>query len=83
MKTIHKNEQQEDNGLPFNGPGEWYPYRCRACNYTMWIEDIIVDAFPPNGPGKCPIIYCPICEQDFVRDIKKETIMSKTDPNFI
>jgi hypothetical protein len=49
----------------------------------MWVEDIVVDAFPPNGPGKCPIICCPECGRDFVRDVKRKTFMSKTDPNSI
>ena len=83
MRSSHGNKQKEDNDLPFNGPGEWYPYRCLACNYKMWVEDIIVDAFPPDGPGKCPIIGCMNCGNDFIRDIEKETLMSKTDPNLI
>jgi hypothetical protein len=83
LKTIHANEQLEDEDLPFNGPTQWYPYRCLACKCKMWVEDIIIDAFPPDGPGKCPIVCCPKCGQDFVRDIKRETIISENDPNLI
>jgi len=71
----------EDNDLPFSGPSEWYPYYCRACEYKMWVEDIIIDAFPPDGPGECPILCCPKCEKNIVREIKTESFMSETDPN--
>ncbi len=71
---------QEDD-LPFNGPSEWYPYRCRACAYKELVEDLFIDAFPPDGPGNCPIMYCPECGGDFVRDTSKSTTMSTTDPN--
>jgi hypothetical protein len=47
----------------------------------MWVEDIVVDAFPSNGPGNCPIIICPECGKDFVRAISEQSIMSETDPN--
>ena len=83
MGTQDGNGQREDNDLPFNGPTEWYPYHCLACDCEMWVEDIIVDAFPPDGPGKCPIVCCPECGQDFVMDIEKDTLMSETDPNLI
>jgi len=83
MRSPHENEKQEEEDLPFNGPTEWYPYRCLACDFEMWVEDIIVDAFPPDGPGKCPIVNCMKCGHDFVRDIKKDTLMSEKDPNFI
>ena len=56
MRNLQESEKQEDNDLPFNGPTEWYPYHCLACDCKMWVEDIIVDAFPPDGPGKCPIV---------------------------
>ena len=71
----------EDGDLPFSGPSEWYPYHCRACECGMWVEEIIIDAFPPDGPGGCPLICCPECGKDFVMDITRDTIMSKTDPN--
>lgn len=80
MDDEHINTGQDDD-RPFNGPSEWYPYICYACNCKIWIEDIIVDSFPPNGPGKCPVLYCPVCEKRFVRDIKRDSILSETDPN--
>lgn len=53
---------------PWTGPSEWYRYRCRSCNHTDWVEEIIVDAFPPNGPGNCPIVQCPKCGGSFCCD---------------
>ena len=47
------------------------------------IRTVVVPATTQYGPGKCPIIYCPKCEQVFGRGILKETLLSKTDPNFI
>jgi len=77
-----KQEQGwEDNDLPFGGTSEWYPYYCRACKCRMWVEDIIIDAFQPDGPGKCPIICCPECGKKFVMDISRDIIKSETDPN--
>ena len=65
MKNDEQEQDWEDNDLPFGGPSEWYPYCCRACECRMWVEDIIIDAFPPDGPGKCPFICCPQCGKDF------------------
>jgi len=65
----------------FNGPNEWYPYLCATCGFRMWVQDIVVDAFPPDGPGKCPIICCPKCGESFVFDVKRNVIRSRTDPN--
>lgn len=76
------NANEQFNDFPFNGPGEWYPYVCRACKYKYFVEDIIIDAFPHDGPGDCPIICCYECGGDFVRDIKRPTIMSEKDPNY-
>jgi len=47
----------------------------------MWVEDIVVDAFPPDGPANCPVIICPECGKDFVMTISGQTIMSISDPN--
>lgn len=70
-----------ENDLPFDGPSEWYPYHCRACNYKALVEEVFIDSFPPNGPGNCPILGCPECGGDFVRHTTIPTTMSKTDPN--
>ena len=37
-------------------PSTWYRYRCPSCNFITWIEDIVVDAFPPEKPGGLPLI---------------------------
>jgi hypothetical protein len=81
VKADGSGQSWEDNDLPFSGPSEWYPYRCRACECKMWVEDIMVDAFPPSGPGGCPILHCPNCDKKFVRDTTKDSILSETDPN--
>lgn len=65
----------------FNGPNEWYPYFCTTCGFRAWVQDIVVDAFPPDGPGNCPIIMCHRCGEDFVFDVKLDIISSRTDPN--
>ncbi len=40
-----------DEFLEFNpNPSEWYKYRCRSCSHADWVEDIVVDAFPPVEP---------------------------------
>ena len=77
MKT---NENFNDR--PFGGTIEWYPYVCPVCNYKELTEEIIIDAFPPDGPGNCPILSCPKCENDFIRDIKRPTIMKESNPKY-
>jgi len=39
-------------------PSHWYNYRCRSCEHRDWVEDIIVDGFPPTEPGGCPALIC-------------------------
>ena len=60
--------RREGQDIPFQAPTTWYKYRCRSCEYTDWIEDIIVDAFPPTEPGGCPELMCPNCEGQFLAD---------------
>ena len=79
MMTKYLSNQYSDD--PWTGPSEWYPYLCRACECKMWVEDIIIDGFPPDGPGHCPIIICPKCGKDFVRDTSEHIIKSTNDPN--
>ena len=62
------HQSQCNNDLPFNGPSQWYNYRCLSCDYSAWVEDIIVDAFPPGKNSSFPIILCPECGNDFVCD---------------
>jgi hypothetical protein len=51
-----------------NLPREWVKYRCRSCDHTDWIDEIIVDAFPPTEPGGFPALACPECGGDFLND---------------
>ena len=41
--------------------GELRPHR-------DWVEDIIVDGFPPTEPGGCPALICPECGRQFLWD---------------
>jgi predicted RNA-binding Zn-ribbon protein involved in translation (DUF1610 family) len=52
--------------MEFNpNPSEWNKYRCRSCRHADWVEDIIVDAFPPVEPEGFPAIECPECGDNF------------------
>ena len=53
---------------PWTCPSKWFRYRCRSCNHADWVEDIVVDAFPPEGPGGFPVVLCPECGGDFACD---------------
>ena len=71
-----------DEFLEFNpDPGEWYNYRCRSCDHTDWIEDIVVDAFPPVEPEGAPALICPECGGDFRYDTSVETKHSRQHPD--
>ena len=68
--------------LEFNpNPSEWYKYRCRSCDHADWIEDIIVDAFPPIEPGGYPALTCPECGGQFLCDTSQPEIRSFTKPD--
>ena len=54
--------------IPWHTPSHWYNYHCRSCNHRDWVEDIVVDAFPPTEPGGCPALLCPECGGVFLRD---------------
>ncbi len=54
--------------MPWHGPKIWAKYRCRSCDHTDWIEDIILDGFPPSEPGGYPALICPECEGTFLSD---------------
>ena len=66
--------------MPWQPPKVWFNYRCPSCDHTDWIEDIIVDAFPPNGPGRAPILICPNCHGTYFRDTSVAEIESYTQP---
>ena len=53
---------------PWHSPSHWYNYHCRSCDHRDWVEDIIVDGFPPTEPGGCPILICPECGGEFLGD---------------
>ncbi len=61
-------QPQETEEYPWMGPSDWYKYRCRSCDYTDWVEDIVVDAFPPVEPGGLAAIVCPKCSGLFLYD---------------
>ena len=67
---MNDNYNPDNNplGLPFNDPSTWYQYRCRTCNFTSWVEDIIIDSFPPEKPGGYPVLTCPECQKDWAYD---------------
>ena len=53
---------------PWTAPSTWYRYRCPSCNFATWIEDIVVDAFPPERPGGLPLIGgCIECGNEILR----------------
>jgi len=54
--------------IPWQPPSHWYNYRCHSCEHRDWIEDIVVDAFPPTEPGGCPALICPECGGTFLCD---------------
>jgi len=67
--------------MPWHQPSEWAKYRCRSCDHADWIEDIIVDAFPPTEPGGYPALICPECGGQFLCDASQPEIRSFTKPD--
>ena len=59
---------------------EWFKYRCRSCDHSEWVEDIVVYAFPPEKPGGTAVVMCPECGQDFAADPKTPPIRSRGTP---
>jgi hypothetical protein len=55
--------------MPWQTPSQWYNYRCRSCEHRDWVEEIVVDAFPPTEPGGCPALICPECGEMFLYDL--------------
>ena len=68
--------------LEFNpNPSSWYKYRCRSCDHNEWVEDIVVDAFPPTEPGGFPEIVCPECGGSFLCDTSEPVKSSRQHPD--
>ena len=67
--------------MPWHQPSVWAKYHCPSCNCTDWIEDIIVDAFPPEEPGGYPALICPGCEKTFRHDNSVPDKRSFTKPD--
>ena len=65
---------------PWATPSEWAKYRCSSCSHTDWVEDIILDAFPPAEPGGNPALLCPECGGMFLCDTSQPEIKSYTKP---
>ena len=40
--------------IPWQPASHWYNYHCRSCDHRDWVEDIIVDGFPPDGTRRMP-----------------------------
>ena len=72
--------QRRQAEIPFQGPTTWYSYRCRSCDHADWIEDIIIDAFPPIESGGCPELICPECHGQYLADPKIAEITSHAKP---
>jgi len=71
-----------DEFLQFNpNPSSWYKYHCRSCDHTDWIEDIVVDAFPPVEPEGFPAIVCPECGGSFRCDTSEPVKRSRQHPD--
>ena len=87
MKEMNPQSDQPDwlkemlREMPWHGPREWAKYRYRSCDHADWIEDIIVDAFPPTEPGGRPELICPQCGRPFVCDTSVPEIRSFTKPD--
>jgi len=80
INNEHANLDREGIDKPFQGPTTWYSYRCCSCGHADWIEDIIVDAFPPTEPGGCPELICPECGGQFLSDASVPEITAYTKP---
>jgi hypothetical protein len=66
--------------IPWQPPSIWAKYTCSSCSHTDWIEDIILDAFPPDEPGGTSILECPECGKTFLRDKSQPEVKSYTKP---
>ena len=77
------NDQHHDERAQFedwNGPSEWFKYRCRSCDHSDWLEDIVVYSFPPEKPGGLPVLDCPECGGDFAWDDSVPSKLSSSQP---
>ena len=66
--------------MPWHEPKLWASYRCRSCDNTDWVEEIILDAFPPTEPGGYPALLCPNCGETFLFDNSISEKRSFTKP---
>jgi len=64
-------------------PSEWFKYLCRSCNYTEWVQDIVVYGFPPEKPKGTPVLDCRECGGELAHPPSEPVILSKTDPNVV
>ena len=49
---------------------EWFSYRCRLCDHSEWVEDIVAYAFPPEIPGETAVVMgCSHARHRFCRSI--------------
>ena len=66
---------------PWKRPSEWFKYRCRSCEHTDWVEEIVVDAFPPTEPAGFPAVVCPKCGGSFCHDASEPAKRSFEHPD--
>ena len=84
MNNLNPEDNQPDwlkeriKEMPWDTPSEWAKYCC--CDHTDWIEDVIVDAFPPTQPGGYPALICPECGGTFLCDTSQPEVRSFTKP---
>jgi hypothetical protein len=79
MNDQHDNTNFQDE--PWMGQSEWFKYRCRSCDHSDWVEDIVAHSFPPEKPGGLPILYCPECGGDFAWDDSVNSKLSLSKPS--
>ena len=81
MKQPLPSDQPPDSDGPWNCPSEWFSYHCLSCKYSTWVEDIIVDAFPPARGTRFPVIECPKCGNDFACNTDRQPVSSYKQPD--
>ena len=85
MSPSSDNHDQQtpdlDGDGPWTAPSVWYRYRCPSCDYAEWVEDIVIDGFPPQPDGSPTLLHCRECGALMSTDPSEPTIKSLTDPN--
>ena len=80
---MNQNPLDPQADEPFTGPSDWYKYRGPSCDHADWIEEIVVDAFPPVEPEGVPALISPECGGDFRCDTSEPVKSSLQHPDHI